>query len=379
MPAADLLTVKLLMNSIIISIQGAKFMTMDIKYFYLNTPMARYKYMQLKILDMPDNVIEHYKLCDIVTPDGHIYCEIQMGMYGLPQAGIIVQELLADRLKQHGYTQSKTMLGLWLHKTGPIQFSLIIDDFGVKYVSKENALHQLNTIQKYYKCSCEWDGKRYCGLTIKWDHEGQKVHLLMPTYIKKALQRFKHPPQKKPQNQPHPSIKKTYGAKVQYAKPPEEAPQLDKAGKKFIQEVMGVFLFLAQAVNGTMLTPLSALASEQASPTELTMEKCLQFLNYAATQDDAILTYKASNMILAIHSNASYLSEPKARSQAGGHMFMAGDDEIPTNNDAVLNISQIIKSVMSSAAEAELAALFINAKTAVSMRTILKELGHPQM
>jgi hypothetical protein len=122
-----------------------------------------------------------------------------------------------------------------------------------------------------------------------------------------------------------------------------------------------------------MLTPLSALASKKASPTELTMEKCLQFLDYAATQDNAILTYKASDMILAIHSDASYLSEPKARSRAGGHMFMAGDDEIPINNGAVLNISQIIKSVMSSAAEAELGALFINAKTAVSMRTTLEE------
>jgi hypothetical protein len=127
-----------------------------------------------------------------------------------------------------------------------------------------------------------------------------------------------------------------------------------------------------------MLTPLSALASKQASPTELTIKKCLQFLDYAATQDNAILPYKASNMILAIHSNASYLSEPKAQSQASGHMFMAGYDKIPINNGAILNISQVKKSVMSSAAEAELAALFINAKTAVSMCTTLKELGNPQ-
>jgi hypothetical protein len=60
-------------------------------------------------------------------------------------------------------------------------------------------------------------------------------------------------------------------------------------------------------------------------------------------------------------------------------MFMAGDDKIPINNGAILNISQIIISVMSSAAEAELGAQFINAKTAVSMRTMLEELGHPQM
>ena len=127
-----------------------------------------------------------------------------------------------------------------------------------------------------------------------------------------------------------------------------------------------------------MLTALSALASKQASPMELTMEKCLQFLNYAATQDNVILTYTASDMTLATYSNASYLSEPKAQSQAGGHMFMAGDNKIPISNGAVLNILQEIKSVMSSATEAELAALFINAKTAVSMCTMLKELGHPQ-
>jgi hypothetical protein len=82
-------------------------------------------------------------------------------------------------------------------------------------------------------------------------------------------------------------------------------------------------------------------------------------------------------MVLTIHSNASYLSEPKSRSRAGGHIFMAGKDKIPINNGAVLNISQIIWAVMSSAAEAELGALFINAKTAVSMRQTLIELGHP--
>ena len=108
------------------------------------------------------------------------------------------------------------------------------------------------------------------------------------------------------------------------------------------------------------------------------MKKCLPLLDYAASQDDAIITYRASNMKLAIHSDASYLSEPKACSCVGGHMFMAGTEEIPINNGAVLKISQIIKPVMSSAAEAELGALFINAKTAVSMRRTLEELGHPQ-
>jgi hypothetical protein len=92
-PTADLLTVKLLINSTI-STPNAKYMTMDIKDFYLNTPMARYEYMQLQIDNMPNDVIKHYNLTNIATTDGYVYCEIQKGMYGLPQAGIIARQLL---------------------------------------------------------------------------------------------------------------------------------------------------------------------------------------------------------------------------------------------------------------------------------------------
>jgi hypothetical protein len=127
-----------------------------------------------------------------------------------------------------------------------------------------------------------------------------------------------------------------------------------------------------------MLTALSTLASIQEAPTEKMMQKCLQFLDYAASQEDAIVTYQTSNMRLAIHSNASYLSEPKALSRASGHMFMADMEDIPINNGAVLNTSQIIRAVMSLATEAKLGALFINAKTVVSMQCTLKEMGHLQ-
>ncbi len=92
----------------------------------------------------------------------------------------------------------------------------------------------------------------------------------------------------------------------------DDSPAFGKAGKKFIQEVVGVFLYLAQAIDGGLLLALSSLASQQATPTEKTMELCKQFLDYMATQEDTILTYHASNMVLAIHSNASYLSLPKS-------------------------------------------------------------------
>ena len=95
-------------------------------------------------------------------------------------------------------------------------------------------------------------------------------------------------------------------------------------------------------------------------------------MDYAASQEEAILTYTKSDMVLEIHSDASYLSKSKARSRAGRHWFMAGHEEIPANNRAVMNVSQIIKAVMSSTAEAELGALFINCKLTVPARKTLK-------
>ena len=91
-------------------------------------------------------------------------------------------------------------------------------------------------------------------------------------------------------------------------------------------------------------------------------------MDYAASNQDTILTYSASDMVLAVHSDTSYLSERNATSRVGGHFFMSKDVEVPPNNGAVHNIAKIIKALMSSAAEAELEGLYINAREAVPMR-----------
>ena len=108
------------------------------------------------------------------------------------------------------------------------------------------------------------------------------------------------------------------------------------------------------------------------------MKRVRQFLDYCATQEPAVLTYRKSDMVLSIHSDASYLNEEQARSRVGGHHYMSEDVPFPPNNGAVLNVAEIIKAVMSSAAEAELGALFINAKKGVEIRNILEEMGHEQ-
>lgn len=162
-PTADITLFKILINSII-STPNARCLVMDIKDFYLNTPMTRPEYMRLKLSDIPDEVIEHYNLRTLATEDDYAYCEVTKGMYGLPQAGLIAQELLAKRLGEHGYFQSKIVPGLWKHKTRPIIFCLVVDDFAVKYVNRADADHLINTIKKYYQMTVDEEAKKYIGL-----------------------------------------------------------------------------------------------------------------------------------------------------------------------------------------------------------------------
>ena len=200
----------------------------------------------------------------------------------------------------------------------------------------------------------------------------------MPGYVNMALIRFKHWTPKRWQDQPYLHVIPIYGAKTQYAVGPDGAALLDKDGTQFVQQFTGTFLYYARAVDSTMLVTLSALASEQASPTKKTMEKVMTFLDYAASQEEAMITYHASDMVLACHSGESYLSELGARSRSGGNFFLSSNAAIPANNGAVLNIAQIIKAVMRSAAEAEIGAIYINAREAVPQIMTLSDIGHPQ-
>jgi hypothetical protein len=145
----------------VISMPNAKFMTADIKIFYLNTEMIRYEYMQLPIELLPQESIDQYQLMNKVH-NGYIYVEICKGMYGLPQASIIANKKLTKHLAKHGYKPMTHTPGLWKHNQQPVHFSLIIDDFGIKYVGQEHDKHLLSTIALLYSSTSNWTGALYC-------------------------------------------------------------------------------------------------------------------------------------------------------------------------------------------------------------------------
>ncbi|KAL7482106.1 hypothetical protein ACHAW6_007786 [Cyclotella cf. meneghiniana] len=126
-------------------------------------------------------------------------------MYGLLQVGILAQELLEKHLNKHGYFQSTHTRGLWPHKWCPIQFTLVVDDFEMKYAGKDNLQHLTSILQESYKISINREGSQYNGIHFDCNYE-KRVHLSMPGYVKKALKWFQHQTPSKPQNQPHPHI-----------------------------------------------------------------------------------------------------------------------------------------------------------------------------
>ncbi len=101
----------------------------------------------------------------------------------------------------------------------------------------------------------------------------------------------------------HPHVRPQYGAKAQYATDEDTTPPL--SGEK-AKEIAGTLLYYARAMNSTILPALSAIATKQANPMEKMRATIKQLLDNCATQDKAVLAYKASKMILAVHSDAGY-------------------------------------------------------------------------
>jgi hypothetical protein len=134
---------KLLINSTI-STPGAKFLGIDLANSYLNAPIPNPEYMHLHLNINPKKIMVYYNLCDIVTPEGWVYIKIWKRMYGLPQAGILANQLPKKCLAIKGYYQCQHTPALWCHVWRNITFCLVVDDFGIKVTNMHDMDHLIN-------------------------------------------------------------------------------------------------------------------------------------------------------------------------------------------------------------------------------------------
>jgi hypothetical protein len=254
----DITTFKILINSTI-STEDAEMMMMDIKNYYLGTPLPRYEYMRLSLAIIPDEVIEKYNLRSIAV-DGWVYLEIRKGMSGLKQAGLLAKQLLQKRLEPYGYYPERHTPGPCLHKSRPIAFTLIGDDFAVKYVGQGNAHHLRNALLRNYETTTDWGGTVYSGMTLNWDYQKRTCDISMPGYVANVLNKFQHTTAKQPQDTPSKYVTPSYGAKTQYANR-DETPLLSAKHCTNIQNITGSVLYYAIAVDPTVLMPLNDIAT----------------------------------------------------------------------------------------------------------------------
>jgi hypothetical protein len=153
---ADITTFKILINGTL-STNDAKMMMMDIKNYYLGTSLPTYEYIRLPLAILPLDIIEKYDLKRLAV-NGWVYLEIRKGMYGLKQAGLLANQLLQKRLKPFVHYPAIHTPGLWLYNTKSKAFSLVVDDFAVKYVTKSDANHLRDALLQHYEITTDWKG-----------------------------------------------------------------------------------------------------------------------------------------------------------------------------------------------------------------------------
>ena len=329
--------------------------------------------MTLHLHIIPQEIIDEYTLHDLGDKDGWVYLNIVKRMYGLKQAGIIANMELTKYLDKFGYYPVQHTPGLWRHKTRATIFTLVVDGFAIKYATHQDAGHLLQALCAKYTISTDWEASLYIGITLKWDYTAGHVNLSMPKYVAKALHKFKNSLQKfhpnnKPEYYQHKHVEPNYGQKVQYAEPVNDAPTLDYVDINLIQKNVGTFLYYGIAVDNTISVALSTITSEQSAATSNAAKKITQLLNYLATNPDATIRYTGSDMVLWVHSDASYFSYPKSKRRAGGMYFLSNkppSPHYPANFEPTLNgivhiVCKILRNIMVSAAEVELGALLLN-------------------
>jgi hypothetical protein len=140
----------------------------------------------------------------------------------------------------------------------------------------------------------------------------------MPGYVKADLHKYQHPAPTCPEHATHQWNPPVYGAKTQYVEHKQDSPDLSPKDVNRLQQLGGTLLYYARAVDPKLIILVNVLASEQTRARTATAEKIIKLLNYCTTYPEATLRYHASDMILNIHSYASFLSEREAKRQGGG-------------------------------------------------------------
>ena len=218
---------------------------------------------------------------------GWVYFEILCGCYGLPKSGKLANDLLRTIMEGAHYYETAITPGLWRHKWRHIQFVLIVDDFGIEYVRKQDADHLASFLKNHHDISQDWEGKKFSGIDLDWNYAtklcDRTCRLSMKNYMKILLVKLNHPMPRKLQLSPHKFREVKYGRETQLSHEEDTSKPLNDAGIRRFQKNVGALLWIGRAVENKLLVALSAIGYQQASAIEDTNKAIHQLLYYCAT------------------------------------------------------------------------------------------------
>ena len=297
-------------------------------------------------------------------------------MYGFPHAGRIAQDVLIERLAKHGYHQTGTTC-LFRHDTNGVAFTLVVDDFGVKFKDPAAADDLVRCLQLYYTLTIKKNATKFLGLTIAVDPIAREVRLSAPGVIPKALQRFAQHSTAVARS-PAIYLPPRFGAAAQTPDDPDTSPLLTPDEHHRLQMLGGILLYYCLAIDSTGLPAVTAIESALAHATQLTQQAADRLLAYFRNYPENILVLKACDMRLHTQSDASYCTRSHGRSVAGGIAYLGNAN--PTEiNGSIMVRSSVIQNIMASIGEAEeYAEAFHTAQMATGLRKTLSDLCYPQ-
>ena len=183
-PTADLITLKLLINSVL-STPQAKFMTTDMKNFYLETALKKKQHVFLPADLLPDEITQACNLQDKIH-NGKICMQINAGICGLKEAGALANQQPQQHLAPCGHAPSRCAPGLRKHSLGRVIFGSIVDDFAVKHTDRSQAEHLIQALKdKHEDIEVNWEGNELCGINLKWNFETRTCQLNIPNHTEK--------------------------------------------------------------------------------------------------------------------------------------------------------------------------------------------------
>ncbi len=371
---ASVATVKLLLNATVTEM--AHLLTTDITDFYLGTDILSPEYMWIPFKFFTPQLVKLYDLKSL-EHNGYILMELNKSIYGLPQAGILSQQKLIAHLNFHGYTECPHTPCLFQHDTRKTKFTLIVDDFAVKYDTKADANHLLSALSQLYTLRTDWDATQYVGLTISYFHGSPTLTISMPTYISSALKALGVTHIGKA-NTPMLAYNINYGSKKAQMAHIDTSPPLNAVRTKRLQVICGIFLYYSRTLDFRIATAVNSLSSRQSKPTEEVEQAATRLLQFLSTYSKFSITYRKSSMRLITHADASHHSKSHSRSRAGGVHYLGDTLDDTAINGPIDCYSVIIDVVCAGTFESEYAALFISCQKAVMLRNTLEDLGYPQ-